>query len=273
MDESLLKEFSNILAPAQIVKAAVVIAMAWISIHFLRILLEKLAKQFNKYRLQISRLFPILRLFIWTSAIGFIILGVLRPSENVVLAVLASSGIAVGLAAQDMIRNVFAGIMMLFNPPFGVGDMVRVAGHYGEVISLNLNVTRLRTFDDNVVVIPNAEVFKQAVSNANSGELTEMVVTEFALPATVDVQAVKALAWKAAASSPYTYLKKPISVLVQDRFDHTFLSTFKIKAYVLDIRLERILASDIMERVKTELAEQGILTEEMVLRTFAKEEI
>ena len=264
MEQSLLKEFTNIFSMTHLLKAAGVLFIAWATVRFLKVLLERLAKRFNRYRLQISRLYPILRLTVWTLAIGFILFGLVRPPENVVLAVLASSGIAVGLAAQDLIRNVFAGIMMLFVPPYRIGDMVRMGNHYGEVISLNLNVTHLRTFDDNVVVIPNAEVFKQPVSNANTGELTEMVVVDFVLPATVDVQQVKQVGWDAAVCSPYTYLKKPISVIVEDHFDYTFLTRFKIKAYVLDIRFERIHASDMIERVKKSLAAQGLLTEQML---------
>jgi len=44
-----------------------------------------------------------------------------------------------------------------------------VVGYYGEVIRLNLNVTWLRTLDDNVIMVPNAVVFENAVANANSG--------------------------------------------------------------------------------------------------------
>jgi hypothetical protein len=91
-----------------------------------------------------------------------------------------------------------------------------------------------------------------------------MVVVEFHLPANVDVQLVKELAREAAACSPYVFLKKPIAVMIDDRFDRTFLTRLKIKAYVLDIRLERLLASDISERLKCELLKHGIMTEALV---------
>ena len=88
---------------------------------------------------------------------------------------------------------------------------------------------------------------------------------EFRLPASVDVKQVKDLATEAAAASPYVYLKKPIVVVVADEFDRTFLTKFSIKCYVLDVRLERLLASDVLERLKEEIVARGILSEEIVL--------
>jgi len=107
-------------------------------------------------------------------------------------------------------------------------------------------------------------VLGQAVSNSNAGAIDEMVVVEFHLPASVDIRQVKELAREAAACSPYVYLKKPIAVTIDDRFERTFLTRLKIKAYVLDIRLERLLASDISERLKTELLASGLMSEALV---------
>ena len=84
-----------------------------------------------------------------------------------------------------------------------------------------------------------------------------MVVVRFVLPASVPIAPVKQLAWEAAACSPYVQLDKPISVLVEDHFDFTFLTRFTIKAYVHEIRLERVLASDISERCQNRPAGSG----------------
>ncbi len=258
METNLIDELVELFSPAHLIKILLVVLAAWGVVRLLRLLLERLAQKFNRYRLQIAGIFPVLRLAIWTAAVFLIIFGILHPSQSVILAVLASSGIAVGLAAQDLIRNVFAGIGMIFNPPFRVGDMVQIGVHYGEVTGVDLILTHLKTFDDNVVVIPNGEVIRQPVSNANRGALVEMVVVEFVLPASVPVHHVKSLAWRAAVSSPFTYLKKPVLVLVEDHFDYTFLSRFKVKAYVLDIRFERLMASDITERLKTLLHKERL---------------
>lgn len=138
--------------------------------------------------------------------------------------------------------------------------MIQVGEHYGEVVNIGLRAVQLRTFEDSVVTFPNALVQTQAVSNANAGQLNEMVVVCFHLPAEVPVGPIKELAWEAAACSPYVHIGKPITVLMEDRFDYRFLTRFTIKAYVHEIRLERVLASDILERVKQALLEKGLPT-------------
>jgi small-conductance mechanosensitive channel len=135
---------------------------------------------------------------------------------------------------------------------------VHFGGYYGEVTRLDLSVTWLRTLDDNVIMVPNSAVLENAVANANSGELSEMVVINVDLPRTIPIQEVRSLAIEAAVSSPYTYLRKPVSVTVESRYDFGFLLRLVIKAYVVDVRLERLLSSDITERFIEALHERGI---------------
>jgi small-conductance mechanosensitive channel len=139
--------------------------------------------------------------------------------------------------------------------------MIEVGDHYGEVTNIGLRSIRVQTFGDSTVTLPNALVLGQAVSNSNSGALDEMVEVHFTLPAHLDLTLVRNLAQESASSSPYVYLKKPIRVLIEDHFDRTFLTRLTIKAYVLDIRFERLLASDITERFKNALLERQLIPE------------
>jgi hypothetical protein len=69
----------------------------------------------------------------------------------------------------------------------------------------------------------------------------------------------KNLAWEAALCSPYAYLKKPIVINVEDAAEFMLLTRFRVKVYVVDIRLERLVATDIMMRIKSALCERGIV--------------
>lgn len=219
--------------------------------------LNGLADRFSRHRLMISCLYPVLRLLAWTAAVAYILFGIISPPLNTLLAISASAGLALGLGAQDLIRNIVSGVLIIFERPFKIGDMVQVGDHYGEVVNIGLRAVQIRTFEDSVVTFPNSLLETQAVSNANAGQLNEMVVVQFHLPAEVAIEPIKELAWEAAACSPYVYLGKPIVVLVEDRFEYRFLTLFTVKAYVHEIRLERIMASDILERIKRALHERG----------------
>lgn len=265
MEENPVQSVAEVFSLARVVFSVFILLTAGISLRLLQFLTDILARRFSRYRLQISGLFPVVKLLTWLTAVYIVIVYVFQPQTNAILALTASAGIAFGLAAQDVVRNIISGILILFDRPFRAGDMIRVGDHYGEVVLVGLRSVRIRTFDDSTVTLPNSLVLSSAVANSNSGELDEMVVVEFDLPGTVDVREVKQLAWEAAASSPYVYLKKPVTVIVEDRFERTFLTRFKVKAYVLDVRLERQLASDILERIKKEIIDRGLLTESMVM--------
>lgn len=258
---TILEHFS----PARLFIAAVLLSGTWVFVHLLRLLANTLAERFSRHRLLISSLYPVLRLFIWVAAVAFVIFAVFRPPLNTLLTISASLGLAVGLGAQDLIKNVIAGILVLFDRPFRVGDMIQVGEHYGEVTNIGLRSIRLQTFGDSTVTLPNSAVLGQAVSNSNSGALDEMVVVDVHLPSDADLSRVKVLAREAAVCSPYVFLRKPVSVTVEDGFDRTPFTRVKIKAYVLDIRYEPLLASDITERFKHTCAERGILPGRLAL--------
>ena len=248
MQEDTIAQLTELLSVSRLLQVAMVLLFTWLLLRIFHFGLQHLMQRFPRYRLQMGQVYPVIRIVTWSLSILYIVFGIIQPPQAIVFAVLGSVGLAVGLAAQGGVRNLLAGVMMIFNPPFRVGDMVKFGGYYGEVIRLDLSVTMLRTQDDNVVMVPNSVVLENAVANSNSGELSEMVVVNIDLPQTTPVQQARTLAMEAAISSPYTYLKKPVSVVVESRYDYDFLLRLVIKAYVIDVRLERMLASDITER-------------------------
>jgi len=261
MQEETIQNLLHQFSPGRLLLAIACFAATWLFVSLLRLGAERLQKKFGRHRLFIASVFPVLRLLIWIGAVVFIIFAVFNPPMNTLVAISASAGLALGLGAQDLIKNVIAGILILFDRPFRVGDMIQVGDHYGEVTNIGLRSIRVHTFGDSTVTLPNALVLGQAVSNSNSGALDEMVEVQFTLPAHLDLTLVQNLAQESASSSPYVFLKKPIRVLIEDRFDRTFLTRLTIKAYVLDIRFERLLASDITERFKNALLERQLIPE------------
>jgi small-conductance mechanosensitive channel len=222
-------------------------------------ILEKLSERSAKRRLFFKRLVPVLRILVWAFAAFFVVRFVLGLGGQELLAAGAAIGVAVGFAAQDILKNVFGGLIVLFDQPFQVGDKISVGGTYGEVVSIGLRSTRIVTPDDNLVTVPNSQVVDGQVANANAGELNCQVVTDLYLPGWVDEAKAKRIAFDAAASSKYVYLNKPIVVLVKDKFEDTFLTYLKVKAYVLDPRYEFLFMSDVTERARSGFRKAGLL--------------
>ncbi len=219
-----------------------------IILKYLTILLEKIAEKWTSFRLTLKKFIPILRISIWTMTIYIIIAGILKPPFQTIIAVTASAGIAIGFASQDILKNIFGGIMIIFDRPFQVGDKIQVGDYYGEVISIGMRSVRIVTPDDSVVSIPNSEIVNHSVSNSNKGENDCQVVSECYLDPDIDYQLARSLAYQAASVSRYVHLKKPVVVLfIQEMHMGKPKIKVRIKAYVIDIRYEFAFMSDMTE--------------------------
>ena len=101
----------------------------------------------------------------------FAILAILIVAESLGLEVktflagLGIGGLAVALAAQDTIANMFGSFVVVLDHPFRVGDTVRIAGNEGTVEDIGLRSTRLRTGARTQIVMPNKLVASEAITN------------------------------------------------------------------------------------------------------------
>jgi small-conductance mechanosensitive channel len=103
---------------------------------------------------------------VWVAAvaIGFTIAG-----YGAFLSAFAVFGgaiaLAVGFAAQDLLGNFVAGIFILKDKPFEVGDWIEWDGNAGRVEDIDLRVSRVRTFDNERITVPNGDLANNAVTN------------------------------------------------------------------------------------------------------------
>ena len=244
----------------RVVEAIVVMLLTFFAVRGIISLLTLLAERNAARRLFYKKLVPIIRLFLWTIAAYIVISVIFKIDPQNLFAAGTAAVVGLAFAAQDLLKNLFGGLVIIFDQPFQAGDKIRVEEAYGEVVSIGLRSTRIVTPDDSLVTIPNAQVVGAQVSNANSGELNCQVVTNLYLPGWVNEALAKKIAYEAAANSQYVYLDKPIVVLVRDVFKETFLTNIVVKAYVIDTRYEFLLMSEITERSRAEFRNQGLIT-------------
>ncbi len=97
---------------------------------------------------------------------GFVL--ALQQAGQDVSALLAGVGIfgfAIGFALQDVIANFVAGILLLIQQPFDIGDYIEVADYDGTVLTIELRTTEMLTGDGRRVTIPNNDIFSNAIIN------------------------------------------------------------------------------------------------------------
>lgn len=259
-EESIQQSITDVISISKVVWAILLLIGSWVVIRFTSRILEILAERSTSYRITIKSFIPVIKIAGWLTVAFVVVAGIFKPPAATVLAFSASIGVAVGFASQDILKNIFGGIMILFDRPFKSGDKIDVGGYYGEVVEIGLRSTRIVTPDDNLVSIPNSEIMNSSVSNANAGESNCQVVAEIYLPINADTTKCRLIATQAAKVSKYVYLNKPITVVFANEFkDHRSLLKMKIKAYVLDIRDEFKFKSEMTETTIKKLLEEKVL--------------
>lgn len=129
------------------------------------------------------------------------------------LAGLGLTSLAIGFALRDLIENTAAGLMILLNRDFKIGDVVNVDGKMGEITHLSIRVTKIRTVAGTELQIPNRLMYTSVVENRSAYPAVRAVV-ELPVPAGSDpaesvargVQAVTRVAGVLAAPAPYAEL-------------------------------------------------------------------
>ena len=99
------------------------------------------------------------------------IIGELGVPMASVITVLASAGVAVGMAMQGSLSNLAGGIMLLIFRPFNVGDYIIAGGEEGTVKSISTFYTVLTTVDNKTVSIPNGTLMNSNISNCSAEDL------------------------------------------------------------------------------------------------------
>ncbi len=229
--------------------------------------LDDLGERWAGRRLLLKKASALTRFGIY-AAIGVLVTtNLLVLEQEALLAVAGTVGIAFGFAFQGLLASLMAGVILLIDEPFQVGDRVAFAGYYGEIKSIGLRSVRMVTLDDNLVTIPNSKFLTDASASANAGDLDCMVVLDFYLAPAEDFQMARRLIEEATATSRYVYLEKPLVTLISDNFmGERFVTTVRVKAYVFDARYEKAFASDVTERVKAAMREYKIRTPDMAYR-------
>lgn len=98
-------------------------------------------------------------------ATGILVFAQLGKDVTGALAGLGIGGLVVALAAKDSVENIFGSFTVLFDMPFALGDWVKIDKVEGIIEEINLRSTRIRTFEDSVVTLPNSNLIKAAVEN------------------------------------------------------------------------------------------------------------
>lgn len=222
-------------------------------------LVEKLGSIFADRRLLIQKISAFFHFGIYFATIFSVVLLSFKISKEILVILSGTGAIALGFALKDLAASLMAGIMIMFDRPFQVGDRINFGDQYGDVIAIGLRSVKLQTLDDSTVTIPNNMFLGQVTSCGNYGVVDMQIMVDFHIGIDQDVTQAREIIQEVAANTRFIYLPKPIKVIVsQVVIDSCVALRLRLKAYVLDTKYEKDFETDITLHVMKLFSKQGI---------------
>ena len=246
------------------------IVAVWILLKFLAAFVEGLSRRFVDRRMTFQKIATFLQFFLYIGT-GIATLMLSFRLDNRVLAVVGGTvAVSVGFAVKDLVASFVAGITIMFDRPFQVGDRVSFGGQYGDIRAIGLRSVRMQTLDDNTVTIPNNKFLSEITACGNYGALEMQVVMDFLIGVDQDIEQAQRIVYEAGLSSLYVFLPKPIKVNVSSVVESNYVAVrLRLRAYVLDTKYENAFVTDVTLRVLSAFRDAGIQPPAMLHRPLA----
>ncbi|MCA9709606.1 MAG: mechanosensitive ion channel [Myxococcales bacterium] len=264
-----LQQITHLVKWGGVFTSVLVIIAVLIAMRFLHDSVASLSLRFPSRRLLLQKAATIVQFLVYiVTGISVVALS-LRLQDNVLALIGGTVAVSVGFAIKDVVASFIAGIMIMIDRPFQVGDRVSFGGQYGDITAIGLRSVRLQTLDDNTVTIPNNKFLNEITANGNYGALDMQVVMDFYVGPDQDVRLANELVTEAAVSSRYVYLEKPVVVLINQVILESHVAIrLRLKAYVLDTRYEKAFETDVNLRVLEAFGAEGIAPPAILHRTW-----
>jgi len=153
-----------------------------------------------------------------TLVIVIIALSVLGIDTTSLIAVLASAGLAVGLALQDSMKNFASGVLLLTFRPFAKGDLVDTGGSLGVVQEITLFTTTLLTLDNREVIVPNGTIWSSVITNFTARDVRRVDMV-FGIGYGDDIEKARSIIERILASEPKVLDEPAPAVAVSELAD------------------------------------------------------
>jgi small conductance mechanosensitive channel len=195
------------------------------------------------------------------ASAAIIVLGVMLALTEVglsfghVITALGLVSVGIGFALQDILGNLFAGVLLLVQHPFTIGDQIRVGEQEGFVETVRVRDTQLLTYDGERVFVPNRTVFASPIINYSSTPSLRKDV-RVGIKYAADIESARRLALETMKGIPGVLRQPEPVVLIESEVDHVVLILrfwtesdrnrgLKVNSAVVESLLERYQAEGI----------------------------
>ena len=172
------------------------------------------------------------------------------------------AGVAIGFAAKDTLSNLIAGILLIIDRPFEIGDRIEVwnaprnTATWGDVIDIGLRATKIRTTDNIVIIIPNNEIMLRDIINYTLISEKIRVRINLGIAYDADMKKAKEVILNVAGSVDWVAKEPPPKVVVRN-FGESSID-LQLRVWIADARKRMDTISYITDRVKDAFDAAGV---------------
>jgi MscS family membrane protein len=172
------------------------------------------------------------------------------------------AGIAIGFAAKDTLSNLIAGILLIIDRPFEVGDRIEIwtapknSATWGDVIDIGLRATKIKTTDNIVIIIPNNEIMTRDIINYTTITKEIRVRIPIGIAYDADIKKAKELITKIALELDWV-MREPAPKVVVSSFGASSVD-LQARIWISEPRRRMDTISHVTDRVKEVFQEEGI---------------
>jgi len=229
----------------------------------LRVFEEKVAPR-TESRLDDTAL-PLLNRIVRGLVVGLgvlIALTFLGINITPILAGAGVMGLGVSLAAKDTLSNLIAGLLLIMDRPFQVGDRIELwnapteTGSWGDVIEIGLRATKIRNPDNLIIVVPNNEIMRRDIINYTASGPHIRLRIPFGIAYNADAERAKKLVVEAATKTDGV-MADPAPVVITRGFGESSVN-LELRVWITQARDRRAIGDTIGDQIKKTFDEHGI---------------
>jgi small-conductance mechanosensitive channel len=172
------------------------------------------------------------------------------------------AGIAIGFAAKDTLSNLIAGILLIIDRPFEVGDRIEVwsapknSATWGDVIDIGLRATKIRTTDNIVIIIPNNEIMMRDIINYTTISTNIRVRIPIGVSYDTDISTAKSAILEVAKTAEWIQ-KDPPPIVVVRQFGESSVD-LELRVWIKEARRRMDVISFMTDNIKEVFDKEGI---------------
>lgn len=170
---------------------------------------------------------------------------------------IAALGVGIGFGLQDIVANFISGLIILFERPVRVGDIITIGGQDGTVIKIRIRTTSLLNWDRQELIVPNKQFITEKLVNWTLSEQTSRIVIPVGLAYGGDVELAMKLLMEIAEAHPHT-MSDPGPSVIFDAFGDNALS-LKLRCYVPEIGYKITTSTELHQEINRRFNEAGLV--------------